>query len=188
MAQKMILMKNNKYIKLFEDFKDNSDLEKELKKYGIKNYIINSDGTIDVDGNVNLSTPYPTPFFKKLNKIPFKFGIVSGTFNCSYNNLESLEGSPYYVGIFFCHQNKLTSLEGSPVEVGGTFNCSYNNLESLEGMPLEIGDNFNCRNNYLNELDSISNIEGTIYCDIETDTSKFKGFCKDIKRSIRTKN
>jgi hypothetical protein len=37
-----------KYIKLFESF-DRFDLDKELSKYYIYNYTINSDGTIDVN-------------------------------------------------------------------------------------------------------------------------------------------
>lgn len=123
--------------------------------------------------------------YENLDKIPFKFGKVSGGFYCNNNNLESLEGCPYYVGgKFDCYHNKLTSLVGSPQEIGNSFNCAYNNLTSLEGMPLEIGDNFNCRNNQLKELNSISNIEGYIYCDMGTDISKFSGFCKAIKRSI----
>ncbi len=178
MEQKKILMKNNKYIKLFEDFKDNSDLEKELKKYSIKNYIINSDGTIDVDGDVNFHK-------KRLTNIPFKFGKVTGDFDCSVNKLESLEGSPYEVGgAFFCYHNRLKSLIGSPTDVGDDFNCAYNKLKSLEGMPLEVGNNFNCRiNPDLKELNSVSNVEGTIYCDY-LDISKFQGFCKSIKRSL----
>lgn len=169
-----------KHIKLFENF-NKSDLEKELNKYDIENYTINEDGTIDVDGDVDLSNN----FLKQkqvLFKIPFKFGKVSGDFNCSYNNLESLEGSPYYVGgNFVCIKNKLTSLNGSPSEVGGYFSCSYNKLKSLEGMTLEIGDDFYCkRNPDLKELDSVSNIEGILFCDKEVDISKFKGYCKEF--------
>ena len=67
-------------------------MDKELIKeicirYKIKNYSINSDGSIDVDDNVNLS-------FMELSKLPIKFNKVSGCFDCSHNNLTSLEGSP----------------------------------------------------------------------------------------------
>lgn len=146
-----------KYIKLFESFKS---IEKELEKYGIKNYHINDDGTIDVDGDVNLTS-------KDLVKIPFKFGKVIGDFFCSNNEIESLVGCPYYVGgSFFCNHNKLISLEGSPGEVGGHFMCTSNKLNTLKGMPLEIGNDLYCYNNpNLKKLDSVSNIEGDIYCD-----------------------
>jgi len=53
------------------------------KKYGIKNYTINDDGSIDVDGNVNLS-------YRKLTKLPLKFNNVSGNFLCYNNQLTTL--------------------------------------------------------------------------------------------------
>ncbi len=97
------------------------------KKYKIKNYIINSDGSIDVDGNVNLVK-------KNLKEIPLKFNRVSGYFNCSNNNLTTLEGCPKKVdGNFYCHKNELTSLEGCPKYVGGNFYFYHNQLTSLNG-------------------------------------------------------
>ncbi len=165
-----------KFIKLFESFNDSS-LKSELDKYGIKNYTINSDGTIDVDGNVYLA-------HKGLKIIPFKFGKVTGSFNCHSNELTSLEGSPYYVGSNFnCYYNRLETLKGSPVEVGKKFDCTHNNLSSLEGMPLEIGEDFEAyANPNLKELDSVSNIEGDISCNKDIDTTKFLGYCKNIHK------
>ena len=65
------------------------------EKYDITNYTINPDGSIDVDGNVNLS-------YMGLTKIPIKFNKVSGYFDCSYNFITSLEGCPReVVGNFF---------------------------------------------------------------------------------------
>lgn len=49
------------------------DIDTICKKFGIKNYTINEDSTIDVDGNVDLRN-------KGLTKIPLKFGKVSGKF------------------------------------------------------------------------------------------------------------
>jgi len=43
-----------------------SDIDSICKKYYIQNYTINDDGTIDVDGNVNLNV-------KNLTKLPLKF-------------------------------------------------------------------------------------------------------------------
>ncbi len=177
-----------KHIKLFENFNKEEDLQNKfyfyrkypgqapLHKYGIKNYTINLDSTIDVDGDVRLQC-------EDFNKIPFKFGKVTGNFYCDDNNLESLDGCPYYVGGgFSCANNKLINLKDSPSEVGGMFNCQYNNLISLEGMTLEIGGFFNCRNNKkLKQLDSVSNIEGIIFCDDSVDISKFEGYCEKIR-------
>ena len=105
-------------------------------KYGIYNYTINTDGSIDVNGNVYLSN-------KKLTKLPLKFNIVSEDFFCCHNQLTSLEGSPREIGgDFSCSHNQLTSLEGGPKEVGGYFNCINNNkLTTLEGGPTKIGGN-----------------------------------------------
>ena len=92
------------------------------KKYGITNYTINSDGSIDVDGNVYLS-------FNDLTELPLRFNKVTGNFNCGVNNLTSLKGSPKWVGGYFsCSYNRLPSLEFSPDYVGGWFDCRWNNL------------------------------------------------------------
>lgn len=91
------------------------ELTKICKEYGITNYTINPDGTVDVSGNVNLQD-------RGLTKLPIKFGRVSGNFSCSDNQLTSLDGSPTTVGgHFYCSNNLLTSLEGGPKEVGGAF-------------------------------------------------------------------
>jgi hypothetical protein len=74
------------------------------KRYYIGNYSINPDGSIDVDGDVDLS-------YKNLDRIPIKFGVVTG--------------------MFYCNNNNLTSLENCPNEIKSWFNCSYNKLRSL---------------------------------------------------------
>jgi hypothetical protein len=57
------------------------------------NYTVNSDDTIDVDGNVNLSGV----LYMK-TKLPVKFGKVYGYFSCRRNNLTTLENCPKYIG------------------------------------------------------------------------------------------
>jgi len=96
------------------------DLQLEqLKKYCSGDITINGDGSIDVDGHMNLSQLY-------LAKIPFKFRHVSGYFDCSYNRLISLDGAPTTVGgSFLCTDNNMfTSLDGAPTTVGGNFWCT----------------------------------------------------------------
>ena len=85
-----------------------------------------------------------------INKFPdwMKDVRVGGYFNCSINQLTSLEGAPReVVGSFDCSRNQLTSLEGAPRVVGGEFNCSINQLTSLEGAPREVGGRFYCSDN-----------------------------------------
>ena len=105
-------------IKLFEQFNNEQEIINICKKYNIKNYTINPDGSIDVDGFTNISD-------KRLTKLPLKFNKIKGEFYCSYNNLTSLEGCPKEVGgSFFCNGCiKLNSLEGCPKEVGRRFTC-----------------------------------------------------------------
>jgi hypothetical protein len=105
------------------------------EKYGIKNYTINDDGSIDVNGDVYLS-------FKDLTELPLTFNKVTGYFNCCYNNLTTLKGCPRWVGSSFsCIYNQLTSLEFSPDYVGGWFDCRWNNLTN-NYCDTEIAGNF----------------------------------------------
>ena len=91
---------------------------------------------------------------------------VHGHFDCSKNQLQSLKGSPRKVNLFFnCSKNQLQSLEGAPQEVGGNFNCSNNQLQSLKGAPQEVGGAFNCVRNQLQSLEgSPQEVGGSFLC------------------------
>jgi hypothetical protein len=105
------------------------------KKYNIKNYTINGDGSIDVNGSVNL-------YNKGLTELPLVFNKVSGYFDCGRNNLTTLKGCPRWVGgYFYCTNNNLTSLGFGPDYVGSFFSCQYNNLTDNYS-ETEIGGNF----------------------------------------------
>ena len=129
------------------------------KEYGIKNYIINPDGSIDVDGSVSL-------YRRVLRELPLKFGVVTGDFDCSFNQLTSLIGCPSYVGQNFkCTGNDLsrTGLEGCPQEVGGHFECLDNQLTTLKGGPRKVGGNFWCWNNKLTNLKYVPECATIVY-------------------------
>ena len=117
------------------------------------------DGLYNVSGDIEL--------IKKVDKLPIKFGKVTGSFDCYGNNLKSLDGSPISVGYNFdCYGNNLTSLKGSPNSVGGNFYCSRNNLTSLKGSPNSIGCYFDCSRNNLTSLKGYPNsVGGNFYCD-----------------------
>ena len=134
-------------IKLFEQFNNEQEIREICKEYNIENYTINSDGSIDVDGDVDLS------WRGTLERLPLIFNKVKGGFYCNVNKLTSLKGCPKEVGdTFNCSENLLTSLEGCPIKVDGYFDCSENLLTSLEGCPKEVGDTFNCSKNKLTSL------------------------------------
>jgi hypothetical protein len=122
-------------------------------------WVINSDGEVDVEGSVDVSS-------MNLTKIPVKFGKVTGYFSCYNNHLTSLEGVPSKVGgSFICSNNNLTSLEGAPSYVSGYFNCSFNNLTSLEFAPSKVGGYFDCSYNNLTSLEfAPSEVSGSFDC------------------------
>jgi len=132
-----------KHLKLFENFE--SDVESICKEFNITNWSINTDGTVDVDGDVYMQN-------NGLTKIPIKFGKVTGHFRCDFNYLSTLEWAPYEVGgVFNCVHNKLTSLKGGPSRVGGNYWCNNNKLITLEGFPKEV-NYFNCAYNPIYEI------------------------------------
>ena len=94
-----------------------------------------------INGNVDIINCKSLKFFKKLKE-------VNGFFECTANDLTSLEGSPEIVnGWFSCISNQLTSLKDGPKSVKKWFSCSFNQLTSLEGCPKTVGGNFGCSNN-----------------------------------------
>ena len=140
------------------------EIELICKEYNIRNYTINDDGSIDVDGDVNLSG-------RKLTKLPLKFRNLSGDFDCYDNQLTTLSGSPKSVGgYFYCTYNQLTTLEGSPKSVKGSFYCNNNQLTTLEGSP-QVEGNFYCSDNKLN-LESY-------------DSEYVKSYIKQLNRDIK---
>jgi len=124
------------------------------EKYQIKNYSINSDGSIDVDGDVDISK-------QNLTKFPIVFNNVSGNFTCKDNMIKSLKGGPVTVGgNFVCAFNDLSSLAGSPESVGDDFSCKFNNLKNLIGSPRNINGMFSCGVNKLTSLEGAPDTVG----------------------------
>ena len=96
-----------------------SDIEAWCEEMKIRNYTINSQGEIDVDGNVSLR-------YSDFKELPYKFGTVRGWFQLANNkNLKSLKNCPNIVVSVFdvddCIQ--LNSLEGCPKKVYASFYC-----------------------------------------------------------------
>jgi hypothetical protein len=157
-------MKHIKPYKIFENRSPNFPTTREgvievCDKYGIENYTINDDLSIDVDGGVGL-------YSKNLEYLPLKFNYVSGYFDCYGNKLKTLEGCPQTVGgYFYCTNNGLKTLKGSPQTVGGYFDCSNNELKTLEGCPQTVGGSFYCADNELRDLEgSPKTVGGDLDC------------------------
>jgi hypothetical protein len=148
-----------KHLRKYKLFENNSHIDTICKEYNIINYTINSDNSVDVDGDVKLCG-------KKLESIPLNFNIVNGYFDCSWNHLTSLKGCPVRVGGgFYCYSNKLTSLKYSPQYVeNGNFYCSMNKIESLQYCTELIRGNFYCNNNKLTSLEHHPTVYGEFSC------------------------
>ena len=112
---------------------------------------VHEDGSVSIDGDVSflmnefgLVGQYNSLGRYLVDRLPFNFRKVTGRFFCP-SRLDSLEGSPEYVGgAFSCGTNNpdLTSLEHSPKFVGGDFMCANLRFDSLDGAPEVIKGEF----------------------------------------------
>jgi len=101
---------------------------------------VNENGELDVNGYVHLVD-------RALYQLPNRYGKVTDGFDCSWNNLTTLEGCPYWVGgDFSCKDNMLKTLEFAPYHVGLNFECSNNDLDYLDYAPEYVGGDFSAYN------------------------------------------
>lgn len=130
------------------------DIIKWLDLVDVKNYTLRSSRPeegipgfiVDVAANLNMS-------HLDLERIPVRFGVVEGKFNCSCNNLKSLHNGPHTVRRSYnCFDNQLTTLEGAPKEIPEHFDAHENELMSLQGSPKTVGFSFNVEENKLMNL------------------------------------
>jgi hypothetical protein len=174
-------------LKRFESFQNEDSIIDLCSKYGIRNYAIFSDGSIRVDGSVELRGDL------ELKKLPLTFRKVIGDFDCSDNNLTTLEGCPTDVGGYFdCSGNRLTSLEYSPNKIGGDYVCTaVSTITSLEGLEnstiggildvtycTDINDILNLPNCNLYSLKGFPKKAGSFWC---ADTPIFPIYKKFIQ-------
>lgn len=108
----------NRFLKKYWGITNKIKVELLKEKNGIKYYKITG-------RNINIKTDDYS--LKLPNNIVIE--EVNGNFDCSYNHLRSLEGSPKIIT--------------------GYFNCSNNHLFSLKGMPKKIGKDFYVQDNFL---------------------------------------
>ncbi len=99
-------------------------------------YRQNSDGEIDVTGDVELQ-------YTGIKELPVKFGKIEGKFYFFSSKIETLKNFPRHVTESFSgHRSiNLKSLIGGPEKVDGDYLMYMCNLKSLEGAPKKIGSN-----------------------------------------------
>ncbi|MGF6348209.1 hypothetical protein [Variovorax sp. W2I14] len=154
-----------------------------LKEYGVENWTINHDLSVDVRGSV-----YLDHCFRPQNKNEWLEQMAGYEEHTDHENREELKlcddgtyerrGSyfafeekrfkPYTLpvrfnkvsGDFCISQNRLASLKGCPKEVGGDFDCEHSGITSLEGAPSKIGGIFNCSENNVSTVGQIDTLVG----------------------------
>ena len=124
---------------------------------------INGSGRIDVFGHVWANE---LKQFVKNGGLTIEFVVVSGDFDCSHLDLETLVGCPRRVaGTFSCSDNNLVELDGGPLKVNGNFWCRDNKLNYLNDAPEFVGADFDCSHNELTSLDGdLKVIKGDLIC------------------------
>lgn len=151
-----------------------SDFRFTPEHFGITNYKMVL-GRVNVSGNVNLQKA------GIIGSLPFRFGEVTGDFNCSDNKLTSCENFPESVGKkLYCQNNKISSFEGMTKNIKLGLYISNNKLVSLHQCPdvFEI----HCQNNQIFNVaskfseNSILNLNNNLVKDI----SKLKNTKSDI--------
>lgn len=131
-------------------------------------------------GLVNIDSSFDCSWMNSTDFKGIRFGTVSGSFDCSVNQLTSLKGAPQEVGgDFSCSHNQLTSLEHAPQLVRGWFACSENQLTSLEGAPEYVDGDFSCVNNQLTSLEGAPTyVGGRFRCHNNPDLQSLAGLPK----------
>ncbi len=149
-------------IKLFEQFNNEQEIHDICRKYDIKRYNINQDGTIDIEGGLVISDNYIT-------EIPIKINKVDGFIYLSYcENLTTLKNIPEYVGgrLELRDNLNLKRIDYFPTEIKGHINISSNNLTELNNIQGEVYESFNCKSNNITTLKGFPLIiNGFLYLD-----------------------
>jgi hypothetical protein len=150
--------------------------EKLLEKEHYHNYQKRADGTIVLQGNLDIS-------HRGYHELPdLSCVIVTGSFYCQDNFLTSLKGAPREVQDgFWCYNNQLTSLEYTPRGITGQFVCSDNELTSLQYAPAEITGDFACAGNRLSSLEHAPKK----FFSLQTDFGRFDKW-DDVPELLRT--
>jgi hypothetical protein len=140
----------------------------------IKNYTINDDGTVDVNGDLNIYLIQDRIKKDEQNSILINFNKISGDVDISLrwgNWTRMFRGRvgqlPFtfneVTGNFHANHNMLETLIGCPKKVGGCFDVRSNRLRTLEGSPETVGGNFDVSDNDLKTLEGLSpRIDGTL--------------------------
>ncbi len=140
-------MQNNKNsIRLYrKTFSTRAQISNWLHKCGIKEYSIDEEMRVSVEGHLLLEG-----FNCSHNQLTSLVGgpvDIDGYYSCTHNLLKTLEGAPLKADHFMCYENPLKDFQHCPKFIKDTFQASGKELVSLEYLPKEVGENvmlYNC--------------------------------------------
>lgn len=122
-------------------------------------YKINTDGSIDVEGDVKIPMSYfiyndvIDGYSKNFGTIPVKFRKVIGNFHIEGGNkITSLEGCPEECQDFRVYDCEIKNLKGGPKIVRGNYDVQGTPITSLEGSPEEIYGYFDVSDTLITSL------------------------------------
>lgn len=128
---------------MYKHFEDDQE-----DKITTDDYVIDADGAVHVNTSVSMYRSTPN------RRLPVQFAVVDG--DCVFEDmkLKSLKGAPHTVnGDFNCSWNDLTTLQHAPTTLGAgaSFGCSHNKLTSLAHAPPHAAE-LTCDHNLLKNL------------------------------------
>lgn len=185
-----------KYLRSFNEslgggfLTDVTEIETLLKKWDIRNYTIRPNGVVDVKGDVKIS------FLTDYQKLPIRFGTVTGKFFlCGINlSLTTMEGCPEKCGEFeltrspfkeFRDRGEIRSLVGGPKYVRGNYQIGNTAITTLQGGPRVVGGWFNCRNTKITSLVGGPKYVGESYDCSGTSITNLKGVAERMGEGIK---
>lgn len=111
-----------------------------------------------------LMTLYPA-FFCGNQLLTDSAATVTGSMDCSSQNIANLSGIQYFIGItdFDCSNNSLTVISALPPALTN-LNCSNNQITSLPSLTSSSINILNCNNNNLSTLPTLPVSITELYC------------------------
>ncbi len=166
----------------------------------IRNYTINNDGTVDVNGDLNIYFLQDRIKKDEKNTILINFNKINGDvdINLQWTHRYGKAGRtgqgqlPFtfneVTGNFHANHNMLETLRGCPKKVGGCFDVRSNRLRTLEGSPETVGDYFSANSNSLDDLKGSPKYVGGNFDISDNDLKTLEGLSTRIDGTLDFNN
>lgn len=152
------------------------------EKWINENFTLNSDKTISIHGDLDLSS-------KEFSGFPFKIKEVNGDLNLTKSKVSSLNGLPEMIKRdLVLDSAQINSLEGMPKVIGGSLVLSNIENDIFANMPKEVLQNLDLSNSRISSLEGFpEKIGGNLYFS-NTQLVSLKGLPKEINGDLFLNN